>query len=253
MVSHLDAGYFDRWYADIGTSTRRDGIFRAALGLPAGFPSNSLLSWGGIAEVAAALAVSQGDVLLDLACGRGGYGLEIARRSGARLIGVDFSRVAIEQARRRAQALRLDDVAEYRIGELTDVGLPDEVATAVLCVDSIQFAEPVAVGLRECRRVLVPSGRLVLTGWEAVERADDAVSARLRLDLAEELRGGGFADVTVREMTHWRHAERTLWESALAVDPAGDPAIESLQEEGRRVLVSFARIRRVLATASAPA
>lgn len=37
-------------------------------------------------------------MLLDLACGRGGYGLTIAARTGARLIGVDFSAEAIRQA-----------------------------------------------------------------------------------------------------------------------------------------------------------
>ncbi|WP_162146198.1 class I SAM-dependent methyltransferase [Amycolatopsis vancoresmycina] len=46
-------------------------------------------------------------VLVNLACGRGGYGLEIARRRGCRVVGIDFSEVAIEQARRRARELRL--------------------------------------------------------------------------------------------------------------------------------------------------
>ncbi|WP_410628466.1 SAM-dependent methyltransferase [Amycolatopsis sp. cmx-8-4] len=52
-----------------------------------------------------ALDLRAGRVLVDLACGRGGYGLEIARRSGCRVVGIDFSRVAIEHARRRARAL----------------------------------------------------------------------------------------------------------------------------------------------------
>jgi cyclopropane fatty-acyl-phospholipid synthase-like methyltransferase len=41
----------------------------------------------------------QDGLLLDLACGRGGYGIEVARRAGARLLSVDFSSVALEQAR----------------------------------------------------------------------------------------------------------------------------------------------------------
>ncbi len=38
--------------------------------------STSLLSWDGIAETVAGLRLSPGGALVDLACGRGGYGLE---------------------------------------------------------------------------------------------------------------------------------------------------------------------------------
>ncbi|WP_112225453.1 class I SAM-dependent methyltransferase [Lentzea atacamensis] len=48
-----------------------------------------------------------GQVLLDLACGRSGHGLEIVRRTGCRLMGVDFSAVAIDQARQRAVELAI--------------------------------------------------------------------------------------------------------------------------------------------------
>jgi hypothetical protein len=47
-------------------------------------------------------------------------------------------------------------------------------------------------------------------------------------------------------------AERGLWESAIQADAAGDPAIESLQEEARRALDLFDSSRRVCATATAP-
>lgn len=47
-------------------------------------------------------------------------------------------------------------------------------------------------------------------------------------------------------------AERGLLESAIQADAAGDPAIESLQEEARRALDLFDSSRRVCATATAP-
>lgn len=40
------------------------------------------------------LRVGPGQIFADLACGRGGPGLWIARESGATLVGIDFSRVA---------------------------------------------------------------------------------------------------------------------------------------------------------------
>lgn len=51
---------------------------------------------------------------MDLACGRGEYGLEIAARAGARLMEVDFSGEAVRQA--REQARRLGATADFRVG-----------------------------------------------------------------------------------------------------------------------------------------
>jgi hypothetical protein len=71
----------------------------------------------------------------------------------------------------------------------------------------------------------------------------------LRRDLTE----AGFEQVDVASKPAWRQAERDLWESAIAADAAGDPAIESLHEEARRALDLFDSSRRVCATATAPA
>ena len=134
------ARYFDGWYADMAGSPVKDEIEQRHLGLPPHLLSTSLLGWEGIGEVARALRLSPGDILLDLACGRGGYGLEIAARTGARLVGVDFSAEAVRQARRSAR--RLGRRADFRMGDLAAPGLGVGSVDAVLCVDAIQFAEP---------------------------------------------------------------------------------------------------------------
>src|SRR4051812_35668147 len=91
------AAYFDAWYADMRTADAKDAIERRHLGLPAHVPSTSLLPWDGVADVVTALRLPADGTLLDLACGRGGYGLEVSARAGARLVGVDFSAEAIRQ------------------------------------------------------------------------------------------------------------------------------------------------------------
>ncbi|MFI7123782.1 class I SAM-dependent methyltransferase [Amycolatopsis sp. NPDC049868] len=147
-----------------------------------------------------ALDLREGQVLLDLACGRGGYGLEIARRTGSRVVGLDFSAVAIEHAQHRAQALGPADRADFRVGELTGTGLSTASVDAVLIVDSIQFAEPTLDALRECRRVLLPGGRIVITCWEALDATDERLSPRMRqLDLLRQLPRAGFVDVEVTD------------------------------------------------------
>jgi hypothetical protein len=81
----MDAPGFNAWHADVANSPACARIFQRALGLPPQVLSNSLLTGAGLAEVAAALQVAPGQILIDLACGRGGYGREVARRTGARL------------------------------------------------------------------------------------------------------------------------------------------------------------------------
>jgi len=247
----LSAEYFDSWYANMASSGTTDEIQQRHLGLPAHLLSTSLLTWDGIGEVTQALQLADGSVLLDLACGRGGYGLEVAGRTGARLIGVDFSAEALRQARQQAAQVGQD--AEFRLGDLTGTGLDAASVTAVLCVDAIQFADPIEASFAEMRRVLAPGGRAVVTGWEALDPADERVPARLRqTNLAAGLAGAGFTAIEVLDRPDWRSRERAMWEEAARLDPGTDLSLQSFHDEGVRVLQNFPLIRRVLAVASAP-
>ncbi len=74
MTDEPSADKFDRWYAEMEHAPLKDEIEQRHLGLPSYLCSTSLLTWEGIAEVTEALRLSPNDVLLDVACGRGGYG-----------------------------------------------------------------------------------------------------------------------------------------------------------------------------------
>jgi SAM-dependent methyltransferase len=247
------AGFFDQWYAQMGRSPSRDQIVRRALGLPSDMDASGLLPWAGVTEVAAALNLAPGQLLVDLGCGRGGYSLEIARQTGARLLGLDFSPVAITAAASRAASADIAGRAAFCVGNMTAAGVGTGAADAVVCIETIMFAGAHLDVLRECRRILAAGGRLALTCWEATNLADERLPqwAR-RIDLMRDLTEAGFERVDVAGKPAWREAERDLWESAIQADAAGDPAIESLQEEARRALELFDSSRRVCATATAP-
>src|SRR5690348_12769305 len=117
-----DADYFDTWYTNIGRHPTRDRIQADALGLPPGVETDGVLTWSAVPDVATALALRPGDTLLDLACGRGAWGVELAARAGTPLVGVDFSRVALDVAVRRAADRGVD--ARFVVGSLTATGLP---------------------------------------------------------------------------------------------------------------------------------
>jgi SAM-dependent methyltransferase len=118
----------------------------------------------------------------------GGYGLEVAQRTGARLVGVDLSAEAVRQA--RAQASRLARRAEFVVGALEATGLEPGSVDAAMCIDAVQLADPPSAAYQELRRVIRPGGRVVLTCWEAEDPDDDRVPERLRrVDLCEGLTG----------------------------------------------------------------
>jgi SAM-dependent methyltransferase len=243
------AEYFDGWYADMVGFSVKDEIQQRHLGLPPHLLSTSLLSWDGIAEVTAALRLPGGGTLVDLACGRGGYGLEVASRTGARLIGIDFSAEAVRQAREHAQ--RRGAAADFRVGDLAATGLEGGEADAVLCVDAIQFAPEPGAAYGEIHRILKSGGRAVLTCWESVEKDDERLPERLRrVDLQAGLAAAGFGGIEVREYPDWRAGERGMWTEAAALDPGDDPALRSFHDEGVRSLERFDLLRRVMAAAT---
>jgi ubiquinone/menaquinone biosynthesis C-methylase UbiE len=249
-----DAQDFDAWHADVARSAACDSIFKRALGLPSEMVSNSLLSWAAIAEVATALRLAPGRTLVDLACGRGGYGREMARRTGARLVGLDFSAVAVTIAARGTEPPGPRGRAGFFASDFAAIGLRDHSVDAVMCIDAIQFSDPPLAALGECRRILARGGRLAVTAWEPTGPADQRLPERIRrMNLARDLIEAGFEQVEVTGKPDWYSAERTLWKAAVQADTNGDPALAALQEEGTQALATFDSKRRVLATATAPA
>jgi SAM-dependent methyltransferase len=253
-VTAPDAAYFDGWYADMIASVVLEEAKQRCLGLPPELRSTSAVTMPALREITSLLSLGPGSVVVDLACGRGGYGLWVARETGARVIGVDFSAVAIEQAAGAVRTFGLDDSrATFQVGALEATGLPDAGADAVMCLDAIQFAADITVAAAEIRRVLRPGGVAVVTCWEPADRAAGVLSPRLqRVDLAAQLGAGGLVDVEVIERADWHAAERGFMEAAAACEPGDDPALQSWHNEGVRVLPVFDQMRRVLATASAP-
>jgi SAM-dependent methyltransferase len=246
----MDAPGFNAWHSKVVDSPACARIFQQALGLPPAVVSNSLLTGAGIAEVAAALRVAPGQILVDLACGRGGYSREVARRTGARLIGLDFSAVAVTIAARSGPP----SLARFAVADFTAPGLRDHSAHAVMCIDAIQFSDPPLAALREFRRILVGGGRLAVTTWEPRAPVPETLPARIRnMNLARDLLDAGFEQVEVTEKPGWSAAERTVWEAALQAGPTQDPGLISLQDEATQALEAFHLKRRVLATATAPA
>ncbi len=101
--------------------------------------------------------LGSGDTVVDIGCGPG-VTVRYAARLGAIVTGVDPAPVMLRVARlftRRAAKVRyIEGVAEA-------IPLPEDSASVVWSIAAVHHWSDIEAGLREVRRVLVPSGRLV--------------------------------------------------------------------------------------------
>ena len=256
------ASGYDAVYAALPKSPTFARIWREhALGAdyPAGFEHISFLTLPEMRMMAAALQLDAKSVLVDVGCGMGGPGLWIARETGARLIGVDISTVALARSRERAVARGLADVGRFTSGTFARTGLDDASADGAMSVDALQYAPNKRAALREAARVLRPRGRLVFACFEFEPArvaglpifGDDPVA-----DYGPLLDEVGFDVVSYAETPSWNERVTATYQAVVDARPVltdemGEVAANALigemsltlqlQPYRRRVMVSAVR------------
>jgi SAM-dependent methyltransferase len=112
-----------------------------------------------------AAGVKKGMRVLDLACGPG-YAAAAAGNRGATAIGLDFSSVMVEEAKRRYPR-----VVQFQEGDAEQLSFPDRSFDAVvLNFGMLHLARP-ELALSEANRVLRQGGRVAYTVWDTADRA----------------------------------------------------------------------------------
>jgi hypothetical protein len=123
-----------------------------------------------------ALAVGPGDIVADVACGLGESSLQVARATGARVIGIDLSSDSIAAARRTAEDAGLAGSVEFLVGDAEALPLEDGAVDGVLCECSLCTFPDKERAAAELARVLKPGGRLALSDMIAEpERLPDSL------------------------------------------------------------------------------
>ncbi len=198
--------------------------------------------------------MGDGEVLVDIGCGRGGPGLWVAARRGAHLIGIDIADTALKAARERAAALGLD--AEFRLGSFQDTGLATASARAVMSVDALLFAPDKRAAIEELARIVALGGRLVLTTWDYFRQP--AGRPPQVSDHRPLLKAAGFDVLAYEETDQWLERQTRIGElilesiDELAAETNANPAVvrSSVEEMQatiecmtRRVLIVAARVR----------
>jgi SAM-dependent methyltransferase len=160
---------YDAVYDVLASSPTFNRIWRTkAYGgdFPEEFAHISFLNVSEARRLLGLLAVGDGSVLIDAACGAGGPGLWVAQQSGASLIGIDPAVAGVAAARQRARAIGLQNRARFEQGTFERTGLPTGTAGAVMTVEAFQYAPDKRAALSELFRVLRPGGRLAIICFE---------------------------------------------------------------------------------------
>src|SRR5262249_17289958 len=126
-----------------------------------------------LAQLRDALALRQGDRLVDLACGAGGPGAWVAREAQAVLLGVDLSVIGTRLARERAAVQQLSGPG-FVVGSVDHLPIAGESVMGVMSLDSLQYVPDKRATFAEVARVLTAGGRLAFTAFEVdAERVRD--------------------------------------------------------------------------------
>ena len=191
LVTGLARFYFEISYGLlVGSSTGRRFLGLASF---AGGPAvHGYLTADDLDALMATLRPASRDRLLDLGCGIGGAALEIHRRSGAGIVGVDASTRAVAEATARARRVGADDAVRFVVGDLAH---PPAVDAAGACaIDSLMFLPDLAGVLRGICETLGAGRRVFATvlvaGPGGAERLAVAIAAAgLELEVLDDVTG----------------------------------------------------------------
>jgi SAM-dependent methyltransferase len=199
-----------------------------------------------VSEVAvAALGLTGGERVLDVACGTGNAAL-VAQRAGAIVTGLDASPRLLDVARERVAG------AEFVAGDCARLPFDDGQFDAALSVFGVIFAQPAEQAAAEIARVVRPGGRVVVATWPprgpmfkaaalireavagfrpperyvAVDWGDPSVLARL-------LEAYGEVEVSERQLEHAPTTVDEFWDRWERLHPMVIGAREQLEPAGR--------------------
>lgn len=254
------AGY-DAVYAAVdGSPTLRRLWHEGAEGadFPEEFGHISFTTLADLRRTASELRLNRGDTLAGLGCGMAGPALWLARETGANLIGVDLSAVAVEKATARAEKLGLGEQAAFRVGSFAATGLDDASVDGATSEDALQYAPDKSAAMREAARILRPGGRFVFTAFE-LDAARAAPLPVLSVDPVEDYRqcltDAGFDIDVYEEIAGWPEPTVATYSSIIAarddlVREMGEVAVTALLSEMIMTVEGRPYRRRVLVAAT---
>ena len=238
-----DTGFYDTAYGHFSDELYR-AIRLAAFGEDIG--QNSWLTADELRTFCEWLGVDTSIELLEVASGSGGPALFTVETTGCRLFGVDSHDEGVAAANRAAEERGLADRARFVCVDARKT-LPVDAGSfdAVICIDSINHMYERSAVLREWRRVLRPSGRVLFTDPITVTGLLRREEMILRGGAMGEfvftppgldqrlLEEAGFADVRAEDVTENAARVAAAWHAARVRRSADLDEVEGAEQNAR--------------------
>jgi cyclopropane-fatty-acyl-phospholipid synthase len=129
--------------------------------------------------VARKLAIKEGERVLDVGCGWGGFPLWAATRYGADVVGITLSPPQAEKARRRAEEAGVADRVDIRVMDYRDLATTGERFDAIASIGMVEHvgASQIEVYAETLAGLLDSGGRLLNHGITRLRHTDAEAGA----------------------------------------------------------------------------
>jgi cyclopropane-fatty-acyl-phospholipid synthase len=124
--------------------------------------------------VARKLELKEGDRVLDVGCGWGGFPLWAATKHGASVVGITLSPPQAEKARRRAEEAGVADQVEIRVMDYRDLASTGEKFDAIASIGMVEHVGSgnIDIYAETLAGLLEPGGRLLNHGITRLRHTD---------------------------------------------------------------------------------
>jgi demethylmenaquinone methyltransferase/2-methoxy-6-polyprenyl-1,4-benzoquinol methylase len=132
-----------------------------------------------------------GEIVLDVACGTGAVAIELARRRGSQVVGIDQSPEMLAAGRRRLEQAGIGHLVRLQEGRAEELPFPDASFDALTFTYLLRYVDDPGAVLVELARVVRPGGTMAMlefhvpgsraahAAWEAYVRVGLPAAGRL--------------------------------------------------------------------------
>jgi len=104
----------------------------------------------------------KGTIALDYCCGNGEVAIEMAKRGASKVLGIDISPVAIENACELAKIAGVVDICEFKVMDAEHTEFSDNTFDIIHEYGALHHLD-LPAAFKELSRILKPDGRLICT------------------------------------------------------------------------------------------
>ncbi len=205
---------------------------------PVGLSHFGFLTNADLAMFTSLLNTKQGDVILDIGCGKGGPGLKISEKKKLKLVGIDIIPEAIQKANLLKENFDLVYDPKFEVGGFCSIPLPDNSVDAIISIDAFWMVKDKEEALKEIKRVARNGAQFIFTTWDSII-----------LDQTSLLDSHGFQVISKVETENWKTYQMRVYSDIVKykdqiINEMGEAANILISEAETVPLIIDSSIRR---------